>query len=422
MENIMLDKIRSSCQYVAYNSQYVKINYDKLDKFISNIDCSNLKNWLMYNPYDLLNLDVETIINFLLIFESIDYSFWGQPKWMIDTEEGIKDGSDALLYVMLKYVNKTKNTDFTKLLDENHIPWTNTPSGQFFAQRAQDIVTLLVRRAQQANTDFWLNTQALHILPARQGLYTVQTSRGSVQARHIVLAAGGLSFPALGASSFGLNAARQLGLSVVETQPALVGLSFPTEWKTRCAPLTGNSLPVQISCDKFSYTGPLLFTHEGISGPAVLQASLFWKEGEKVTINFLPDTDVLAFLRRNKQSPALFSALLADKIPAKISKALLGNYNVPAANATTAELQQAAQNLNHFSFVPKGTAGWTKAEVTKGGVDCREINPSTMQCRRFAGLFIIGELLDVTGMVGGYNLQWAWSSGWAAAKALEQFI
>ena len=111
----MLDKIRSSCQYVADNSKYVKINYDKLDKFISNIDCSNLKNWLMYNPYDLLNLDVETIINFLLIFESIDYSFWGQPKWMIDTEEGIKDGSDALLYVMLKYVNKTKNTDFTNI-------------------------------------------------------------------------------------------------------------------------------------------------------------------------------------------------------------------------------------------------------------------------------------------------------------------
>ena len=111
----MLDKIRSSCQYVADNSKYVKINYDKLDKFISNIDCSNLKNWLMYNPYDLLKIDVETIINFLLIFESIDYSFWGQPKWMIDTEEGIKDGSDALLYVMLKYVNKTKNTDFTKI-------------------------------------------------------------------------------------------------------------------------------------------------------------------------------------------------------------------------------------------------------------------------------------------------------------------
>ena len=111
----MLDKIRSSCQYVAYNSKYVKINYDVLDKFINNIDCSNLKNWLMYNPYDLLKLDVETIINFLLIFESIDYSFWGQLKWMIYTEEGIKDGCDALLYVMLKYVNKTKNTDFAKI-------------------------------------------------------------------------------------------------------------------------------------------------------------------------------------------------------------------------------------------------------------------------------------------------------------------
>ena len=111
----MLEKISSSCQYVAYNSKYVKINYDVLDKFINNIDCSNLKNWLMYNPYDLLKIDVETIINFLLIFESIDYSFWGQPKWMIYTDKGIKDGSDALLYVMLKYVNKTKNTDFTNI-------------------------------------------------------------------------------------------------------------------------------------------------------------------------------------------------------------------------------------------------------------------------------------------------------------------
>ena len=111
----MLEKISSSCQYVAYNSKYVKINYDVLDKFINNIDCSNLKNWLMYNPYDLLKIDVETIINFLLIFESIDYSFWGQPKWMIYTDKGIKDGSDALLYVMLKYVKKTKNTDFSNI-------------------------------------------------------------------------------------------------------------------------------------------------------------------------------------------------------------------------------------------------------------------------------------------------------------------
>ena len=111
----MFNKIKSSCQYVADNSKYVKINYDKLDKFINNIDCNNLKNWLMYNPYDLLKLDVETIINFLLVFESIDYSFWGQPKWMIDTDEGIKDGSDALLYVMIKYVKKTKNTDFSNI-------------------------------------------------------------------------------------------------------------------------------------------------------------------------------------------------------------------------------------------------------------------------------------------------------------------
>ena len=153
-----------------------------------------------------------------------------------------------------------------------------------------------------------------------------------------------------------------------------------------------------------------------------MQASLFWNEGENITVNFLPDTDALAFLKEHKNSPKLFSSLLAEKISPKITKALLGEGDVSAANASAACLQQAAQRLNHFVFIPQSTSGWTKAEVTRGGVDTKEINPSTMQCRRLPGLFITGELLDVTGMLGGYNLQWAWSSGWAAAKALEKIF
>ncbi len=315
-----------------------------------------------------------------------------------------------------------KNTDFLKLLDENRVPWQQLPSGQLFAQNAQDIVRLLNRRAQQANTEFKLNTQALGIKKDGQGLYIVQTSRGNIKTQNLVLACGGLSFPALGASPFGVQAARALGLNIIEQSPALAGFTFPRELKQRTAPLAGNSLPVQIHCGKFSYTGPLLFTHEGISGPAVLQTSLFWNEGKSVTVNFLPGTDVLAFLREHKNSAKHFSALLAEKLAPKIAKALLAGGDVSASNATTAQLMQAAQCLNRFTFVPQGTSGWTKAEVTRGGVDTKELNPSTLQCRRHPGLFITGELVDVTGLMGGYNLQWAWSSGWAAAKALEQIF
>ena len=315
-----------------------------------------------------------------------------------------------------------KNTDFLKLLDENCVPWQQLPSGQLFAQNAQDIVRLLVRRAQQANTYFKLNTQALGIKKDGQGLFIVQTSRGNIKAQNLVLACGGLSFPSLGAGPFGVQAARAMGLNIIEPSPALAGFTFPRALKQHTAPLAGNSLPVQIRCGKFTYMGPLLFTHEGISGPAVLQTSLFWHEGEQVTVNFLPGTDALAFLREHKNTAKHFSALLAEKISPKIAKALLAEADVPAANATTAHLHLAAQRLNAFVFVPEGTAGWTKAEVTRGGVDTKEINPSTMQCRRIPGLFITGELLDVTGMLGGYNLQWAWSSGRAAAKALEQIF
>lgn len=315
-----------------------------------------------------------------------------------------------------------KNTDFLKLLDDNHIPWTQTPSGQLFAHSAQDIVHLLTRRAQQANSRLWLNTQVLRVRKETTGLYTVQTSRGKLSAQNVVLATGGLSYPSLGAGAFGVKTAREMGLNIIEQSPALAGLCFTRDLRRQTAHLAGNSLPVHIQCGKFSYRGPLLFTHEGVSGPAVLQASLFWNERENITVNFLPDTDALAFLKEHKNSPKLFSSLLAEKISPKITKALLGEGDVSAANASAACLQHAAQRLNHFVFIPQSTCGWTKAEATRGGVDTKEINPSTMQCRRLPGLFITGELLDVTGMLGGYNLQWAWSSGWAAAKALEKIF
>lgn len=175
-------------------------------------------------------------------------------------------------------------------------------------------------------------------------------------------------------------------------------------------------------CGKHDFEGFLLFTHEGISGPAVLSASLFWKEGEKVTVDFLPGEDAHALFSAQKNSAHTFAAALHGKISTKIVKALLGELDDKLPNASRAEIEKAAQSINRFVCLPAGTGGFSKAEVTAGGIDVREINPSTFGVRRVPGLYAIGELLDVTGRLGGFNLQWAWSSGFSAAKALEKMF
>ena len=309
--------------------------------------------------------------------------------------------------------------DFLRLLEEHHIAWEERSNGQLFAFGAQHIVRLLVRRAQAAHTQILTNTQALDVR-RENGLFVIDTSEGPVRAQYLVLACGGLSFPALGASAFGIKIAEKFGLQIIEQHPALAGLSFPKELRERFKPLAGNSLPATASCGKHAFTDHLLFTHEGISGPAVLQTSLYWTAGQTVTVNFLPGEDALAFLHTQKNSAKTFASALHGKLSAKVVKTLLAGLPQDLPNASRLTLEEAARRLNRFSFIPAGTAGYTRAEVTAGGVDTKEINPSTFEARRVPGLYIIGELLDVTGRLGGFNLHWAWSSGFAAAKALEK--
>ena len=309
--------------------------------------------------------------------------------------------------------------DFLRLLEEHHIAWEERSNGQLFAFGAQHIVRLLVRRAQAAHTQTLTNTQALDVR-RENGLFVIDTSEGPVRAQYLVLACGGLSFPALGASAFGIKIAEKFGLQIIEQHPALAGLSFPKELRERFKPLAGNSLPATASCGKHAFTDHLLFTHEGISGPAVLQTSLYWTAGQTVTVNFLPGEDALAFLHTQKNSAKTFASALHGKLSAKVVKTLLAGLPQDLPNASRLTLEEAARRLNRFSFIPAGTAGYTRAEVTAGGVDTKEINPSTFEARRVPGLYIIGELLDVTGRLGGFNLHWAWSSGFAAAKALEK--
>ena len=309
---------------------------------------------------------------------------------------------------------------FTHLLEEEHIAYQERENGCLFAENAQDIVHFLVKRAQKNQTEFSLSTQALSILPQKEGGFLLHTSNGSLYAQHVVLASGGLSYPSLGASPFGMQTARQLGLSIVEQQPALCGLTLPKTQQVVFRHLAGNSLRTTVEIGRKTFTGQLLFTHEGFSGPSILNASLFWTPSKEVVINFLPGINVQEILAASKNSTRTFSAVLARYIPTKISKTILGTLEQSLANAPKKDLQAAASLLNHFSFIPVGTSGYTKAEVTAGGIDTREINPSTFEVKNIPGLYIIGELLDVTGRLGGFNLHWCWASAYNCACALSR--
>lgn len=307
--------------------------------------------------------------------------------------------------------------DFIALLQKEKIPFYEKEAGQLFTYDAREITRLLERRAKANNTVFSCSTRVLHIT-REDGLFCAQTSRGKFYALRLVLATGGLSYPALGATGFTFQAARALGLTTEPPRPALVGLNAPDPWRRVCRALAGNTTAAEVTAGKRTEKGRLLFTHDGVSGPAVLQASLSWKEGESVRVNFLPGTDAREFLQKHKNEPALFSKILSPLIAPKIAKALLGELDARASDAPKDALAKAAARLNAFSFVPYGTGGYTRAEVTAGGVDVGQINPSTMQCKNIPGLFVIGEALDVTGRLGGYNLHWAWASAACAAKAL----
>ena len=306
--------------------------------------------------------------------------------------------------------------DFTALLDEERVPWEERENGQLFAKNAKDIVHFLLKRAQAHHSQIALGVRVLDIQKDTTG-FVLATSSGPIRAQHVVLASGGVSFPALGGNSLAAKIARQFKLNFVEQRPVLCGLSFPKNLRPLCTQLAGNSLPVVIRQNKHVFEGDLLFTHDGISGPAVLQLSLFWQPEIPVEIDFLPHQNAAEILAAHKNSTHALSSVF--DLPHKLAKTLLASCDGPLATATREQLRAAVQTLHHFSFTATSTAGYTKAEATAGGIDTREINPSTLEARRAPGLFVTGEALDVTGNLGGYNLHWAWASGFAAAQALR---
>jgi predicted Rossmann fold flavoprotein len=303
-------------------------------------------------------------------------------------------------------------SDFLELVEKHQIPWHEKTQGQLFCDRsANDIVSMLEQECNAAGVTILVNARVASVA---QGFH-LQTDRGELFAPSLVIASGGLSIPKMGATPFGYQVAQQFGLKIQPCRPALVPLTFGSDDLTHYADLTGVSTEVVASAGSGRFREKLLITHRGISGPAVLQASSYWRPGEKVEIDLAPDRSWTGPVRTQRDLAAARAAL-RGVLPHRLADRWLA-LNPPSA-WTNAGLDQAESALHRWTFYPSGTEGYEKAEVTAGGVDTGELNARTMECVKVPGLYFIGEVVDVTGHLGGFNFQWAWASGAAAGRAL----
>jgi len=250
--------------------------------------------------------------------------------------------------------------------------------------------------------------------------FTVATSRGTFQSTSLVIATGGLSYPKLGASGFGHDVARQFGHAVVAPSPALVPFVFTKTDREIFQGLAGVSLDAAITCGGKRHSGKILFTHRGLSGPAALQASLFWAPGESLKIDLLPDTDILGALLARRSGKAETATVLAEFLPRRLSRIWCEQRGLdrPLKQVSEKAARAIAAGLHEWQLLPGGTEGYATAEATAGGVDTDELSSKTMEAKKAPGLYFIGEVVDVTGELGGYNLHWAWASGYAAGLAV----
>ena len=322
--------------------------------------------------------------------------------------------------------------DFIGLVQRHRIPFHEKHRGQLFCdESSQDIIDLLLRECDDGRVERWQPCAVAGVRARDAGdggeRYELDTARGPVLARSVVVATGGLPVPAIGATDFGLRLGKQFGHALVDPRPALVPLVFDAAEWAAFAGLAGVSLEVDISSGSGKQRGhfveDLLFTHRGLSGPAVLQASSYWHPGETLQIAFAPGTDWPDTLARAKAgSRRQLGNELATHLPQRLAQAWLARGGLPEdrpmPEVGDKALRQLAESLAAWRIAPTGTEGWKKAEVMAGGVDTREIDSKSMESRRAPGLHFIGEVLDVTGWLGGYNFQWAWASAHACAEAL----
>ncbi len=323
--------------------------------------------------------------------------------------------------------------DFLALVKKHRIGYHEKHKGQLFCnESAEQIIQMLKDECAAAEVHWRMPCKVESIAQGADGAFLLATDGGDIEAVNVVIASGGLSIPKIGASDFAYRLAGQFELRMVEPRPALVPLTFDDAAWAPFAPLSGIALEVEVSTGTMKGKNPdgarfredLLFTHRGLSGPAILQISSFWRPGAPIVVNLLPEMDLAQTLIEGKGSiKKQLGNVLSQWLPARLAEGLLTATGL-AADARLADLPDAALRklgaaANQWSIVPSGSEGYRKAEVTRGGIDTRELSQQTMMANKVPGLYFIGEAVDVTGWLGGYNFQWAWASGVAAGLALQ---
>ncbi len=307
--------------------------------------------------------------------------------------------------------------DLLALMHRYGVKYYEKEAGQLFcAHGSRDMVSLLKAECDRAGVKVVLRCSVQRV--EKEAVFTVTTDLGVFRSESLVVATGGLSYPALGASGFGFAVARQFGVRIIEPRPALVPLLFSARDQKVFRELAGVSLDVAVRCGGRRFRGSLLFTHRGVSGPAILQASNYWAPPQTLLLDLLPDIEGAAFLFEKRQSTMELRNLLARHLPKRFAQLWCDRYAVskPIIQYSDKELNATGERLHAWEIRPAGTEGYGRAEVTAGGIDTAELSSKTMEAKKVPGLYFIGETVDVTGLLGGYNLHWAWASGFAAGQ------
>lgn len=318
--------------------------------------------------------------------------------------------------------------DFISLVEKHRIPYHEKKLGQLFCDgSSQQIIDLLLRECEAAGVVIRCDCQVHSVAKdTATGCFSIATDTATFQSSSLVIATGGLSIPPLGATDFGYRVARQFGLRIEEPRPGLVPLTLSLRMQKKLAKLSGVSVDSLVSYRSENpllaaeFRENILITHRGLSGPAILQVSNYWRPADPISINLLPDLKVFEVLAENQKSSIELANLLSRYLPKRFAQAWCELYaaSKPLKQFTAAELREIAQELQEMQIQPSGTEGFRKAEVTAGGVATTELSSRTMESRRVPGLYFIGEVVDVTGQLGGYNFQWAWASGYAAGQSV----
>ena len=329
----------------------------------------------------------------------------------------VSDNPGFCISALRRYTQR----DFIALVERHGIAWHEKTLGQLFCDGSSiQIVDMLVKEMKRHGAGLRLTTEVTDIERTADG-FGVALPGGAIRCQSLVIACGGLSIPKMGATGFAYETARRFGLRIVPTRAALVPLTFDPATLDRLKPLAGVSVEAaSVRCGKTRFDEALLFTHRGLSGPAILQISSYWRPGEEIAVSLLPGADVFAELRAARAANGRQAAhtALSALLPKRLAQAIAEGEGITGniADLSDKRLRRIDAAVNDWRIVPAGTEGYRTAEVTAGGVDTRDLDSKTMQARSVPGLFFIGEAVDVTGWLGGYNFQWAWSSGWSAGQ------